>query len=466
MANKYIRHGETFCGDGTTSAAATSNGGVGAWNNINVLEGTAPAFGALVAGDKVYIRSKDAAGANIGRSFGAAVTIGVTAATELSPIVWVVDRGIVWSGVEGTVTYTITTQSLVTLRDFNHVIADSYNLVFVASLASASYWTFFTFGKCTTKDIKIDLSAQTLGTSSYGAKLVFSSGTHHAMWVRQAIRLEQLFLSSGSGQAITFISPKIELLEATNKQPIFSGNQNFDGNFTIFGGEIFGVGASDGVPIFTATTNCGPIEMYGLKFPRAMVLSTAALMTKPIRIIANGCDGILGNAYHDYNCAYDSRDDGYYPTLNGMLETSDSGAWSYKLYPFRTTYQSPALINISKLYTAASAAKTITADILWPTSLADPTTDKVFFTAQYTDNTSGLKVTKSSLDMTGGVLTTSTAGWSANTYGPTLFNKFKMQITTAGEIRQDTEVVISITVIPRSVSVNDIMFIDPDPSFS
>lgn len=68
MANKYIIHGATFNGDGTSSAEATSNGGVGAWNTITYFEGTAPAYGTLAAGDVVYIRSKDAGGSNITRT--------------------------------------------------------------------------------------------------------------------------------------------------------------------------------------------------------------------------------------------------------------------------------------------------------------------------------------------------------------------------------------------------------------
>ena len=96
MANKYIRHGETYCGDGTTSAAATSDGGVGAWNNINVFEGTAPAYGALVAGDTVYIRSKDQGGANITRTMTTNIVVGSASATENSTITWILDNGVVW----------------------------------------------------------------------------------------------------------------------------------------------------------------------------------------------------------------------------------------------------------------------------------------------------------------------------------------------------------------------------------
>ena len=41
MANKYLIHGATYCGDGTASNEAASAGAAGAWNDINVFEGAA-----------------------------------------------------------------------------------------------------------------------------------------------------------------------------------------------------------------------------------------------------------------------------------------------------------------------------------------------------------------------------------------------------------------------------------------
>ena len=82
MANKYIIHGATYCGDGTASNAAASAGAAGAWNDINVFEGTAPAYGtAPAAGDVVYIRSKTNAGADITRTLTGDITIGSANAT-------------------------------------------------------------------------------------------------------------------------------------------------------------------------------------------------------------------------------------------------------------------------------------------------------------------------------------------------------------------------------------------------
>ena len=97
MANKYIIHGATFCGDGTSNALAASNGAVGAWDNINILEGVAPAYGtAVAAGDIVFIRSKTAVGADITRTLTATVTLGSAAATTANWVTWVLDNGSLW----------------------------------------------------------------------------------------------------------------------------------------------------------------------------------------------------------------------------------------------------------------------------------------------------------------------------------------------------------------------------------
>lgn len=124
MANKYIIHGATYCGDGTSSALATSAGAAGAWNDINVLEGTSPAYGALAAGDVVYIRSKTSAGADITRTLAANVTLGSSAATAAAWVTWVIDGGTIWSGINGTLTYTMASSYTVTQMAYNDIQAD------------------------------------------------------------------------------------------------------------------------------------------------------------------------------------------------------------------------------------------------------------------------------------------------------------------------------------------------------
>ena len=138
MANKYIIHGATYCGDGTSSAVASSNGGVGSWNDINVFEGIAPAYGtAPAAGDTVYIRSKTSAGADITRTLAAAISLGSAAATVNNPIYFILDQGIIWSGITGTLTYQAGTSSYsVTIRAYNIIDGTTQDALVIKNTAT------------------------------------------------------------------------------------------------------------------------------------------------------------------------------------------------------------------------------------------------------------------------------------------------------------------------------------------
>lgn len=467
MADRFIIHGAAFNGDGTTSAEAASNGGVGAWNTITYFEGTTPAYGTLPAGTTVYIRSKDAAGADITIAKTLATTLGSAAATLTAPVYWVFDAGASWSGVSGVITYSFSTQVACTTRDHNHIIcAPSYNFVITNTMAAFGATQFCVIGKASTQNLKIDCSAC---STFHGPFHLFADGIHESMWIRSAARHLVLVkcASSGALNNTVFYNPKIELLLPTELDPVFDTSGYFNSApLTVFGGEVFGAGAVEGVVLVKNQVNTGGFRAYGLKYPRVIALSSAAQTTTQAEAYVNGADGILGNAYWGYYYAYDSRDDGYYPTLNASLETSTGDNWSYKVYPYRTNPTLPAQIVTSKIWSQAAAAKTVTLEILWPDAMASPTSDKVWMTVQYTDDASGLKKVQSTRNMQGVTLATSSALWSASTYGPTLFDKHKLQITTATSIKQDTEVVIAFFSIPTAASANDVVFVDPDPSIA
>lgn len=464
MANKYIRHGETYCGDGTTSDAAASNGGVGAWNSINITTGSAPAYGSLVAGDVVFIRSKDAAGADLSITF-TATNFGSSAATSAAPIAWLIDQGDIWSGVVGKVTYTCAGAfNKLTILDYNNIVARNHAFIITTSNAGYSYDPIAVFGDCCTSGVKVDLSP---ATSDYGGGVAFSKpGVHRDFWLRIYGRfLAGVFLNGNNSKLVLF-NPKIELLNAANTYPVFSG-KGFGSSILVFGGEILGVGATQNVALYrTSGDDSVSFQSFGLKFPRVMALSTLALFSATgAYICANAADGILGNSYYDVFYAYDSRDDGYYPRRFATLETSTADAWAYKLYPFAVRKSQPAQIIVGKLYTQADAAKTVTIEFLWPTSLAAPTADAVYAEIGYI-NASGNKINKSSQSLLGTVINTSSADWSTTTYGPASFSKRKISITTDDAIKQNTEVMVAVFCGIKSVSSDDVIFIDPDPEFS
>lgn len=252
MANKYIRHGETYCGDGTTSAAAASAGAAGAWNDINVMEGTAPAYGALAAGDVVYIRSLDASGAAITRTLTAARLLGSTAATATNPITWILDDGTVWSGINGVLTFTNSASYMTTLRINNVFVAKTrHNWKIKCTSTNPNGALADIYGHC--DGFEFDTSAK---TGTYNPYYIL----RHGAIVENAHFLVGVISSapgnndglirpadSSRGVTATLINPEIELTSASPTGAIFLGAAYFtSGIFKILGGRVYGVGATTG----------------------------------------------------------------------------------------------------------------------------------------------------------------------------------------------------------------------------
>ena len=299
-------------------------------------------------------------------------------------------------------------------------------------------------------------------STGYGG-WVSASGIHTNLRLRSCNRNNAVIGTSQNNAMLTLINPQIELLNAADYSPVFSST-GYGSYIYVFGGEIYGSGAADGVPLITPDANNQGAQFFGLKYPITMPLSIVTRVSAA-PITATGIDGKLGSAYWDYSFAYDSRSDGYYPTRNATLETSAGTPWSYKVYPFRTTVNMPAKVNLGALWTQADAVKTITLEFLWPAGMSAPTRDKVFLLGSYTGS-DGVKRSLSTLVLSGGTVDTSTATWSTVSYGPTLFTRYRLSVTTAVAIKQDTEVVLTFVSVPKSVSVNDIIFVDPDVAFT
>lgn len=464
MANKYIIHGATFNGDGTTSAEAASNGGVGAWNNINIFQGTAPTYGTLAAGDVVFIRSKSAAGADISVTTGVAMSIGSAAATETAPITWVIDPGIVWPGVSGTVRYDGTARIAITIRDWNNIKAKDYNMVFGNTLTTVTDVGALTLGTGWTEDVECDLS---LCSSLSGPFISYKSSVHWNLKVVSNGRFQGLFKPVAKN-TLTLYEPDIELMNSAELDPVFYLPAGYGADpITDYGGRVYGAGANNGAPLIGGGGGDGnTFRSFGLQYPREMPMALVAAGSQKWSGYADGADGQFGSEYFGSNYAFSSRSDNNPPTLNATLETSDSAPWSYRVYPHTTSQSYPAQINVSKTWTQADAARTITQEILWPVTMAAPTKDVVYLVIQYIDATTGLPKTISTRDMAGGTLDTSTANWSATTWGVVTLAKYKLSVVTPTAIKQDTAVIVSLFVAPRSATVNDVLFVDPDPTFS
>lgn len=463
MANKYIRHGETYCGDGTSSAAATSNGGVGAWNNINVLEGTAPAYGALAAGDVVYIRSKDASGNDITRTGSSAnITIGASAATNASWVTWVLDQGTVWSGIAGTLKYTFTSSYKLITRSYNAYVADVQDKWIVEEgNTAASYKEYTIATNCHVKNFLFDFSLVAAGNAGSTLEQIGYSvieNTH----IKVKWHSNQLIRTSANA-ILKLINPDIELLDPTCTVKVFQCDSA--SKTEIIGGQCRGVGAVTGV-LLANISDGASFTSVGFQFPKAMTYSVTDYADGlKYQSVSIGTDGKYGGVIRAPWGLADSRNDNNYPTLNATLPGSDE-PWSWKICPQLTGRQKPANLPLSKYFTESAAIRVITLEMLVADTLSNVSKESVWITVNYTDDSTGILKTVDTRVMSGGSLDTSTAPWSATSYGSVSLLKRKVSVTTPTAIKQNTPITVTFCTLVKAASstdlLNDILFIDPD----
>lgn len=482
MADKYIRHGETYNGDGTSSAAATSNGGVGAWNTITYLEGATPAYGSIAAGDVIYIRSKDAAGADITRTRGAAnVNIGSTAATEALPITWILDSGSVWPGIDGTLEFTTSnTNYRAILRDYNKIVAERREGIVFKSTATSSIGDATTLVDsglgCLLKNVKFDYSSHTNQTPRFCA-VNCNAGTVVESAVMKAGALTTsnnapscpVFGANLRRGQITIIDPDIELTTTTiGGTGLLYLDGTYGADFVVIGGRVWGAGAITDQPVLShsaSTSGLGSVRAIGFDIPRSMtIVGRGGFANTPgslNRVELIGCDGGIGGHLELPWGRATSRTDNNPPTLSATLPDTGSSNWAWRVYPYSATQRTPMQLITTKLYTGSAAAKTINQEILVANTMS-PNKSNLWITVDYTDDATGLPKHISTQDFTAGALDTSTAAWTATVWGLVTLLKRKFEITTPTAIKPNTPITVTLQGTLKSVTANDIYFVDPD----
>ena len=472
MADKYIIHNATFNGDGTSSALATSNGGVGAWNNINIFEGTTPAFGALAAGDTVYIRSKNAANADITQTITVANNLGNAAATASSYINWIIDNGAVWPGIDGVVSYTRSINASTTLRIYNRIIAKrrgGFVIINTSVNQNAGAILFQALGDLVNG--VLDWSAKTGTGQCVAARIGPGTYTENVLinWGRLGgapgesrgliVQVDNTTVES------VMINPDIRLSDSNAGYPLFfTGFGSARGQLTVIGGEISGLGATTS-QVLVRHLNIGTrFESIGLRFPRAMDVVDPSLVgtyRAPGTVSVMACDDGVGG-YKDCEWGFlTSRTDSNPPTLNAFLPTNPVVPWSWRVYPRAVTQQAPMTINSVKMVTGTAGTKTIVQELLAADTMS-LNRGNLWITASYQDNVTGEQVLVSTKDWGGSALETSTAAWSAVVWGAVSFNKVKLSITTPTAVKPNTPVVVTLWGLYTSATANEIFFVDPD----
>ena len=461
MANKYIIEGAAFNGNGTSSAEATVAGGVGAWNTITYFEGATPAYGSIAAGDTVYIRSKTAAGADITRTLTAALTVGSANATVADHVRWVLDGGTVWPGVSGSLTFTGTSFNS-TLRAYNSLYAEIRGAwVYRPTSLSATAGFIFLQDACEVKHLLFDGSLQT----SNGTYVQGSSGRCRLVSCDFITNRRQAGFGAILGSdyvSLTVEDPAIEVLSVQPNQIFKPGN--LGGSIEVFGGRIYGAGATSGTSVAIITGSTAGIRFIGTDIPKEMdiVLGGTSYGNNGI-LEAIGLDGGVGAVFSDWRTGtIDSRSDGFYPTLNAFLPTTTQTPWSWKVWPNKTTRNIPFKVTSTKLYTGDAGVKTLTCNFLVADSILGADTESTWLEVQYIDDATGLRKRIDTRSIDGLPLEVSTASWSATTYGAVNLLKRQIQVTTPTAVKKDTLVIATLRSFVTAVSANDLMFVCPD----
>lgn len=462
MADKYIIHGAAFNGDGTSSAEATADGGVGAWNTINILTGTTPSYGTLAAGDVVYIRSKTSAGADISIPYSTVLTIGSTTATAANWIDWILDDGTIWPGVDGLLTFTTGVNAQLAGRannSFTSLKKNSFRLVNTATVPDN--WTALTVNNYAIRNWYVQTNA---GTSGGGSDIVLNGRAilENCSIVGRNRMILFRALFSGAGN-ISLVNCDVEMRQVGS----LFGNVEDWPYIELIGGRLYGAGATTGANILLGPVK-GSLNLVGFQYPKTVnyVSGFGTLGHVPSAVMLND-GGAAGGMIARWG-TLDSRNDNNYPTLNATLPNSVNSAWSWRLYPATADRVSTASHTIAKMYQANAATATITLELQVSDSFTGLHRENVWMDVSYIDQGTGLPVglTTRTTRRDEAPLTPSTAVWSATTWGAISMLKRKLEVTTPTAIKKDTPVVVTFRCAKASGSANDVIFICPDVQLS
>lgn len=460
MANKYIIHGATYNGDGTTSSEAASNGAAGAWNTIDYMTGTTPVYGAINNGDTINIRSKSSAGADITVTLAANITLGKAGATVGSQITWRLDGGTIWPGINGVLTFSSSGAYYPTFEDFNVFECEVQDAMAVVNTASNVSVVVATWKQSTLRNLLIDWSGQTgTATGRFTCGITASRKMiGESLHVKAGALYGGVFYVGTNSSGVSLRTPDIELTKS-DTDPVFfcSALQNY---ISVFGGRLYGLGAISGAPL-CSNPGGARASFIGFDFPIQMPVCSGPGSQYGGTIEVFSPDGGSGAVYADAWGRADSRDDGYYPTCNAQYPNSTASGWSWRVYPNGVTSRVPMEFAFAaKLFTDSAAQKTLTLAFLVSDTYAGLSKAAVWMDGYYIDDTTGLSTYFTTQST--GALDSSSATWSANTYGAINLLPRQISITTPTAVRQDTTIVTRFCCTSPTVSSDDIFFVDPD----
>lgn len=454
----------------------------GAWNDLAVFEGTAPSAcavkgaGSVDDSDVVFIRSKDASGADITRTLSAAsVTLGKSGLSLSSAgVQWVIDNGVTWSGVSGVIKYTRTAAYSVSLRSYNWYVALTPDALVLECNHSASNTTRLLSAanevgiyaknlwvKCDTVGFYSDngpIQAD-LGGSANG------QNTFENLRITVGKKTWGVVVSGDYARNIA-INLNIELKSATPVNTAIFNMGQYGSTLALYGGQLWGAGATDtgGFLLFLSGSSKF-LELYGFEYPKTfpLLISTFSGTQQDCGILATGLDSGIGSLIRRSWGQADSRSVNNYPYLNSTYPNTASTPWSWRIWPRYARHVSPMELPFFALFTDTAGVRTVTLELLVANSFTGATKGKVWLEVHYVEDSGGLPrvVTTMAIDATSALDSSGVTWLPSNSWGAVSCTPRKISVVTPSAIKQDTNVMVVLRGIAASSTVNDVIFADP-----
>lgn len=465
MADRYIDVSATYNGDGTSNAQAASNGAAGAWNSlVDVWDGT-PTYGTLNAGDIVYIRTK-ASGTDLSQTYTTG-NLTMKNGSSGSMIEYRFDNGVVWSGDSGVFTLTMGTSTvarMLTMGQYNKIKGVNKNFKLKSLYTAAGLSTLFTTAVgCIVESVEFE--SEHVATSC-AVQISTSAATFRdVLFDIGAVYVNYPIIASNSAQGAVLLDGCWFDISGTGPAAtLLSQNTTYPLSFALRGGGVIGE---------TETDYLHNAVVSGLYAVSAVGFDCGSLLVEP----SGSSIGVnyfavelteIPNGNHDF-VRVDTfgraewRAGQNYPVANALLPDGSSTAWSYKIHATRAQlgfeYRMPSL---TKRYEATAAAKTLTANLLINNRWASPTRDRIWLEVTYVDNTTGETVFETTSLTTATALTSASGVWTPTVYGSENYTEYSLALTTAGSIKQNTTMTITIVTNRGASHANDFFFVDPE----
>jgi len=460
MATFYCIHGATFNGDGTSTAEATVAGGVGAFSDaIACLDGTEPVL-TVAAKPYTVIFKTNHLGADITIITAGDFTIayGVGRSNKLT---YIFDDGTYWVGEGGVFTFQFNAGELqstigssdtlsnacadiIALTQYNFVIAVNYN----SSSSSSKFYAHdgvwkgvyfkYTFVDSTNQKRFGIRAAKYSVFTMIGCKKDVSedNGSNYIVQVEQydtaypsAIYIDGLVFNLIYGRSNS----------ATSK--LLNSNIKRAHNITVVGG------------VNKWAIDCSVTNLY-----KNNTISLSA--GRVTNLVVAGDTNKYNYTTSSQGVTLDWLNSGLYPTYLAKLPDNIT-SWSIRVNTGSKTEGEHSLVySHTKMNVLASALRTISVNVLIPSTFTDPQSSDFYANITYIDST-GILRSETTYNPTTSIPLASSS-WSATSYASYAYSARVSTLTTTYPVGSGESIVVNYYVTKRPLVVGEFYFIDPD----